>query len=276
MELLLSQSQEIINKALADYKPYAVVLMLSGGHDSLLAYHVAKALDVPMTHIMHGITGTGIKETTDFARKVGEESGLSWLEANAGDSYERYVLRKGFYGIGHTAHTMAYHTLKSEHFKKALSRHIRQGQKGRNILLINGARRQESQNRKLSMIQPIKVDKGNIWVNIVNDWSALDRNTFLSEYERNPVYDILHRSAECLCGTMQNQETRKEVSYWFPKWGGWLVDLEREACNRGFCWKWGEDLPKAIKDQKRIEKEVKNGQQWLPMCQSCQFLKITT
>lgn len=271
MDTLLSQSQEIINRAVAEYQPYAVVLMLSGGHDSLLAYHVAKALAVPMTHIMHGVTGTGVKETTDFAQKVSEESGLRYLEAKAGRAYEQYILRKGFYGIGHKAHEMAYHTLKHQWFRHCLSVNIRQNKKGRNILLINGARRQESQNRKMSMINPVQPDGPNIWVNIVNDWSALDRNNFLSEYERNPVYDILHRSAECLCGTMQGLETRKEVSYWFPYWGEWLGGLEKEACSRGFCWKWGEDLPKAIKDQKKIEKQVKNGQQWLPMCQSCQL-----
>lgn len=276
MDNLLHQSQEIIDRAIKDYQPYAVVLMLSGGHDSLLAYHVARALDIPMTHITHGFTRTGVIETTDFARKVGEKSGLCYLEADAGDAYERYVFRKGFYGIGHKAHEMAYHTLKHQYFRSTLSRYIRQGQRGRNILLINGARKQESQNRKRSMIVPVRADGPNVWVNIVNDWGALDRNDFLSEYPRNPVYDILHRSAECLCGTMQSQETRKEVSYWFPYWGKRLYDLEKESCSRGFCWKWGEDLPPAIKAEKAREKQIKAGQlSFMPMCQGCTLLSNT-
>lgn len=280
MEITLKRSQEIINQAIADYKPYAIVMMFLGGHDSLAAYHVAKALNVPITHFMHGITGTGIEDTTIFARRVGEQSGLRYIEANAGDMFESYVLRKGFFGIGEVAHEFAYHVLKHQHFRRELSRHIRHKKRNRNILLLNGARHQESDRRKWVKHQPIRVAddiKSNIWVNVINDWSSIERNDFVADYERNPVYDILHRSGECLCGTMQYpyQETRKEVSFWFQKWGKWLDDLEQKACdNHGFCWKWGEDLPPGLKAQKAREKQIANGQTelpFLPMCQSCQF-----
>lgn len=265
----LPASREIIDRAIAEYKPYAIVMMFSGGHDSLAAYHAARALDVPLTHFLHGITGTGISETTDFARRIGEQSGLRYLEANAGNAYEEYVLRKGFFGVGSQAHEYAYHILKHQRFRHQIAEYIRQRQKSRNVLLINGGRKQESTNRKLSMITPIKAQGPNVWVNIINDWSALERNEFIADYERNPVYDILHRSAECLCGSMQSQETRKEVSYWFPSWGKWLDGLEREACSRGFCWRWGEDLPDNIKAQKKFSKELNGGQAFMPMCQSC-------
>ena len=266
---MLESSREIINRAIVDYQPYAIVIMFSGGHDSLAAYHIARLLNVPLTHFLHGITGTGIKETTTFARKIGERSGLIYLEANAKNAFEEYVMRKGFFGIGIQAHEFAYHILKRTHFRHQLSKYIRQGRKGRKILLINGARKQESKNRKLSMINPIKIDGPNIWVNIINDLLAIERNEFLLDYERNPVYDILHRSGECICGTMQNQETRKEVTYWYPYWGGWLDDLEKRACEHGFCWKWGEDLPPAIRAQKKFERELSAGQLFMPMCQSC-------
>ena len=268
----LRLSKETVDRAITDYSPYAIIVMMSGGHDSLLAYHVAKILNAPITHFMHGITGTGILETTDFARKLAERSGLSYLEANAKDNYEQYVLRKGFFGIGHLAHAFSYHLLKRQQFRSEISRNIRQGQRNRNVLLINGARKQESINRKNSMIGPIKKDGSDIWVNIVNDWSAIDRNNFLNDYEHNPVYDLIHRSGECLCGTMQSWETKKEVSYWFPKWGEWLSELEKRACQRGFCWKWGEDLPPIIKARKAEEKAIKAGQtSFLPMCHSCKI-----
>lgn len=273
MELTLKRSQEIISQAIAEYRPYAIVVMFSGGHDSLAAYHAALTLRVPVTHFMHGITGTGISETTDFARRIGNQSGLAYIEADAGDSFEKYVLRKGFFGIGEIAHEFAYHKLKQQHFRRELSRHIRQRKRGRNILLINGARHQESDRRSRIKHQPIRADGSNVWVNIINDWSALERNEFVADYERNPVYDILHRSGECLCGTMQYpyQETRREVSYWFPNWGAKMDALEKKACDRGFCWGWGEDLPQWLKAEKAREKQVAAGQKWLPMCQSCTF-----
>lgn len=272
---MLKQSQEIINQAMTDYQPYAIVLMFSGGHDSLATYHAAKVLNIPVTHFMHGVTGTGIQETTNFAREIGEQSGLKYIEANAGDSFEKYVLRKGFYGIGELAHSYAYHTLKAKHFRQELSRHIRQRKRNRAILLINGARYQESSRRQWAKYHPIRQDtntQSNIWVNLINDWSAIQRNEFLSDYkERNPVHDILHRSGECLCGTMQRpfKETRQEVAYWFPAWEKKMNALEKAACERGFCWGWGEDMPPGLKAAKARQKQVNAGQQWLPMCQSC-------
>jgi 3'-phosphoadenosine 5'-phosphosulfate sulfotransferase (PAPS reductase)/FAD synthetase len=272
----LEASREIIGRAIATYSPYAIVLMFSGGDDSLTAYHVSKFLGVPVTHLMHGITNTGIAETTDFARQVGDQSGLSYIEANAGNAYADYVLRKGFFGVGDGAHEIAYHILKHKRFRTALSQNIRHKKPGRNILLINGARKQESGNRKRSMLNPIKEDSSNpcnIWVNLINDWTKLDCLNFLDGQKRNPVTEILHRSGECLCGTMQSLETRREVSYWFPYWGRFVDGLEKAACDRGFCWKWGEDLPASVKAQKSQEKQIKAGQGWLPMCQNCQLGK---
>lgn len=46
--MILENSKEIIEKAITDFKPKAVVLMFSGGDDSLTAYHVAKELGVKL------------------------------------------------------------------------------------------------------------------------------------------------------------------------------------------------------------------------------------
>lgn len=272
MTLSFAHSREIIEKAIRDYQPYAVVVMVSGGNDSLTAYHVARAISAPITHFMHGVTGTGIPETSDFVRQLAEQSGLVYLEANAGSKYERYVMRKGFIGRGEGAHNIAYHILKAEYFKAALSKGIRHGRRGRNILLINGARRQESSNRaKRTGLDPIRKDGPNIWVNIINEWSKQDCNDYLSGagVKRNPVTELLCRSGECMCGTMQSQEARKEAAFFYPAWGAWLDDLEHRVNAAGFWWKWGQDVPTEFAMQQ-------NGQMWLsddwrPMCQSCEW-----
>lgn len=46
-------SREIIEKAIKDYQPYAIGLMLSGGNDSMTALHVARQLGVKIDFIMH-------------------------------------------------------------------------------------------------------------------------------------------------------------------------------------------------------------------------------
>jgi 3'-phosphoadenosine 5'-phosphosulfate sulfotransferase (PAPS reductase)/FAD synthetase len=272
MNQIFTESLEIVREAISSYKPYAVVAMVSGGDDSLTAYYVAKALGVPLTHIMHGVTGTGIPETTQFVRRLGEASGLRYIEANADDAYERRVLRKGFFGRGDRAHTIAYHLLKAEHFRKSLSKNIRQGKRNRIILQINGARRQESTNRsKHTGASPINPHGSDIWVNIINEWSKTDCQDFLrgAGVERNPVTEVLCRSGECMCGTMQSQEARKEAAYFFPKWGEWLDDLESRVNSRGFWWKWGQAVPEEFI-------RLQDGQQWLsddfrPMCTSCEW-----
>lgn len=265
--MIFKRSKEIIDQAIMDYQPYAVVLMFSGGDDSLTAYHLARMLDVPLSHFLHGVTGTGIPETTQFACQVGEQSGLHYIEANAGNAYEKYVWRKGFFGLGQGAHTMAYHILKHQRFRHTLSISIRKRKRNRNILLINGARWQESRNRERMKEMPIRADDSNIWVNIIHDWTKHDCQQFLRDYERNPVTELLCRSGECMCGTMQSQEQRREAAYWFPEWGNWLDELENAVRNK-HGWGWGEPVPGWLKERKAGQTVMPG---FLPMCHSCEF-----
>lgn len=278
MNTLLQRSQDIVNQAIADYKPYAIVAMVSGGDDSRTALEVARLLDVPINFILHGITRTGVPETTEHVRQMAREIDARYIEADAGNAYENYVMRKGFFGRGHVAHTYAYHTLKAQPFRTAVSHHIRRGQRGRNVLLLNGVRRQESGNRKNNHISTVNLDPAsprNVWVSLIHHWSKRDCLDFLRErrIERNPVTLLCHRSGECLCGTMQARDEAEEIAAFFPAWGAWWQDIRQRVTAR-FPWDWGDDLPPRIKARKMREKAIKAGQldlfdDWLPMCQSC-------
>jgi len=270
MDALLEQSQAIVQQAIEQLQPYATVMMISGGNDSLTAYHVARRLGIHIDAICHVVTGTGIQETADWVRQFGEAAPEKYLEANAGNAYEDYVLRKGFFGRGHTAHTYAYHLLKADGYRAELSRHIRQGKRGRRIMLLNGARQDESDNRMFTMREPIQQEKKgspNWWVNIINHWSANDCQRFLGEIgaETNIVAKCIHRSGECMCGTMQSQAEREEAAYWYPDWGAWLDDLERRVMER-FPWRWGEDVPKWVGQESAGQLRLFDFQ---PMCSSC-------
>lgn len=96
MDELLLKSKEIYEEALATYKPKAIVMMLSGGDDSTACYGVAREIGIPIDAVIHGHTGTGIKEAFDFAREHGMMYGHRFLVADAKNSYADYVLRKGF------------------------------------------------------------------------------------------------------------------------------------------------------------------------------------
>lgn len=262
---MFESSRDIIERAITQYSPYAIVSMISGGKDSLAAYLVAKELATPITHILHGVTGTGIKETTDFVRTFAEGEPVTYIEANAGNRYENYVRRKGFFGVGEKAHGFAYHVLKRECFSTALSRHIRQRKHGRPILLLNGARITESTRRARNLNNPIRADGNNIWVNVCHDWSKEQRDDYLDRVNApvNPVTVKLCRSGECLCGTMQSKATREEVSFYFPEWGQWLDELEASAKAR-FGFGWGELMPSWVKLEAAGQMRL-----FQPMCIDC-------
>lgn len=261
----LEESRGIVARAIEEYNPYAIVVMVSGGDDSLTALNVARYLNIPYTHIIHGNTRTGIQETTDFVRGLTEGDPAIYLEADAGTAYEDYIARKGFFGKGLTAHDYAYRILKATTFRKIVSKEIRQRKRNRNVLFLNGARRQESPRRMVTMINPYRIDPGaptNIWVNIINEWSKGDCLDFLGEMgiSRNPVSELLHRSGECMCGTMQSKDEGEEAAFWFPKWGQWRDEMEKLARVNGFDWGWSEQMP-------RKQRPVCN--EFSPMCTGC-------
>lgn len=115
MHDLILKSRDIIDEAIATFKPMATVFMFSGGDDSLTTYQVLKQLGVKFDFVIHGNTRTGIQETTDFVIKEVERRKDKLIIADAGNAYIDYVLRKGFFGKGNHAHRYSYHVLKQRH-----------------------------------------------------------------------------------------------------------------------------------------------------------------
>lgn len=268
---MLEQSKEIIEKAIADFKPAAIVMMLSGGDDSMTAYHVAKELGIKFDLVIHGNTRTGISLTTEFVIKEAERMKDKLLIADAGTSYEDYVLRKGFFGKGNDAHTYSYHVLKIEHFRKIVSQKLRKRKRNFPILFINGARRKESENRMKTMAVPYKLDPSqpnNIWVNIINEFEKHECLNYLegNGIKRNPVSVNLCRSGECMCGTMQSQGDREEASFFYPEWGKWLNELEKEVMKK-FPWSWNDNINKYHLMERDGQLNMFN--EFQPMCTGC-------
>lgn len=248
-------------QAVEEFNPTHIVAMVSGGDDSAAAYEMAVQIGVKIDFIIHGKTGTGIPETTTHVLDHYGNKGPDLVIADAGDAYERYVMRKGFFGVGKDAHHFAYHVLKAQPFRTAISHNIRQRRRGIRVMLINGARKTESENRKQNL-QPTRLERDNLWTNIIHDWSSGDRDQFLSYAGvcRNPVAKELCRSGECMCGTQQNQGDRNEAAAIYPHWGSWLDDLEG-AVRRKHGFGWGEPYPKP--------RDPLQGELFEDMCAEC-------
>lgn len=259
----LDSSATILREAIETFNPTHIVSMVSGGKDSAASDHVARELGAKIDLVIHGNTRCGISETSQFVRERYGVMG-DFAEADAGTAYEDYVLRKGFFGKGIAAHGFSYRVLKAAPFRKAVSKHIRQGKRGVRILLLNGARKDESENRQ-KHLQTFRADPaspGNIWVNIIHDWSQDDRDEYLESREVpvNPVAKALCRSGECMCGTMQTKAERTEAAVLYPEWGKWLDELEAEA-RRLHGFGWGEPFPRP--------KDERHGDLFQPMCKDC-------
>jgi 3'-phosphoadenosine 5'-phosphosulfate sulfotransferase (PAPS reductase)/FAD synthetase len=257
----LQLSAERMRRVIAETDPTHVVATVSGGRDSACEVQVAMDLGIKIDLILHCRTGTGIPQTTQHVVDHYGNLGPDFVVADAGDAYEQYVMRKGFFGVGRQAHNFSYRILKADPMRKAISREIRKGRRGIRVMLLNGARAAESDNRR-KHLKETRLDKGNLWVNIIHDWTAQDRDQYLAKRETpiNPVAVQLCRSGECMCGTMQSQGARNEAAAIYPEWGAWLKDLEARAKAK-HGWGWGEPMPKPV-DARQID-------MFQPLCIGC-------
>lgn len=260
----IADSAKIFEEVIKEFDPTHIVSMVSGGKDSAANHAVAEELGIDINFIIHGNTGCGIPQTTQFVKDYYGRKTPELVIADAGSAYEDYVLRKGFFGVGISAHAFSYRVLKATPFRKIISKYIRQRRRNIRVLLLNGARKDESENRKkhLQVWRQDPAQKNNIWVNLIHNWNQEERDEFLKirDVEINPVAKSLCRSGECMCGTMQSKAERMEASIIYPEWGKWIDDLEDEVRKiHGFGW--GETFPRKRKLQ--VEDIFQ------PMCKDC-------
>ena len=67
-----------------------------------------------------------------------------------------------------------------------------------------------------------------------------------------------------MCGTMQSQAAREEAAFFYPEWGRWLDDLEKEVL-KTHPWKWGQNVSR----QWQLEQQGQLNLFDQPMCKSC-------
>lgn len=264
LERVMALSMERLARVQSEFNPTHTILTVSGGDDSAAEVAFALEIGIKPDFILHGRTGTGIRQTTEHVIDYYGNLGPDLVIADAGDAYEQYVMRKGFFGVGKDAHNFSYHVLKAQPFRKAISKHLRQGRRDVRVMVLNGARMSESENRRINLPETKRdpASPGNLWTNLIHDWTNGDRDNFLRirQVRRNPVAACLGRSGECMCGTQQRLEDRFSASIAYPEWGDWIDDLERRAVAK-HGWGWGVPMPRPA-DPNQIE-------MFTPMCMGC-------
>ena len=272
-EQLLDDAFEVLDEAAEIIAPRAWVALFSGGHDSLtattVAFEWARARDVPLT-AAHIRTGTGIPATTEYVKEVCAAQGWPLKIYDPPVPYEDIVLEYGFMGPGQ--HGIAYNRLK-ERCLRQIVREAKVEYKDR-IAFVTGVRSDESLRRLRHVDRIQKGDGAQWWAAAVWNWTKIEcaKFTFGSrKLPRNPVVDLLHMSAECLCGAFARPGEMQEIEAWFPEHAAWLHDLEAKAQAKGLrACRWGQRPPRIHADQMKMV----FGEEWdaaIPgvMCQGC-------
>lgn len=243
---ILLRAREIYEEAVARYQPYAVVLLFSGGQDSTALLSVVHQLGLHVDFVMHLNTGTGVPAAREFVLSQSALVPYRFHLEDAGSVYVDTVLSRGFFGLGLRSHARSFHMLKHNPLVHALSVLIRQRRHGRKILLLTGARMAESVRRSVTAASPFRVERSNIWCSLIHHMpnEMVLPSISAGGLERSPVYGVLCKSGECLCGTLCNRsEELSALKEFDPIHFKWITGLEREVLSRGFRYGWGMPIP---------------------------------
>lgn len=272
----LKWSQELWERVQKDYSPYAVLVGLTTGGDSLLAFHIARGLtniDVAFTCN----TTIGAIETLHNCQKVCEKYHTKWIckappygeKKENEDTYFELVKQHGFPGKTKTAHKWMYRYLK-DHTIQSIVSSIKQ-RKWRPIVIISGARRHESI-RRFGTSKDITVQNGVIWVNIINEWTDSECHAFSVDNkidsQRSIISQIMGISGECFCGTYAQKNELSEIKIASPSTYNKIIFIQnwlRE--NTNMTWGWEESPPKRWTLEKQGQTNMFSPQ--MLMCSTC-------
>lgn len=258
--------EEIVARAIEQYKPVAIYVGFSGGNDSRAVTHWMQN-NVPECEPFHINTGIGIERGRVYVRETCKAMGWGLREIRAledcGQDYDAICLEHGF--PGPNGHQMMYSRLKERCIRK-LVRDAKVGHSRRaNVLIASGVRHDESVRRMGYAGREINTVGSQVWINPLYWWSKEQRDEYnaASGMPENPVAKELGMSGECGCGAFSH---KGELAKWRavdPSFGERIDALEQKMLARGFTWGW-EGRPPAggfNKDQLTFS---------LPMCVGCE------
>jgi 3'-phosphoadenosine 5'-phosphosulfate sulfotransferase (PAPS reductase)/FAD synthetase len=211
-DLLFYQAGQYARHHGGEHQLAAVVGMFSGGRDSTTTVH---AMRRHLTHLVHADTGTCLSQTRKFVRETAQLLGLPLIMPRAPlpqDQYSAMVRDQGFPGPG--MHQKMYNRLKERAWRVA-RRQLVPSARTHRMIQVAGRRRTESERR--ANVPEMQREYAVVWVSPMVLWTKMDLNTYRRMYDVpvNPVYDLLHYSGECLCGSFAQDGQREWLFEWF-------------------------------------------------------------
>lgn len=260
-----------LDVAVQKYRPKHVIGLFSGGHDSLVATHIASRHPA-FSFACHINTGIGVEETRTFVRETCADWGIELREYHAADYrrgdgtadpqiYADLVRERGFPGPG--MHFKMYQRLKERALRMMIRELDRTPHDG--VFLVSGIRRDESERRIAHSYDDQVWEGQKRWVAPIYPLSKLDVTAYIRDHglRRNPVSDNIHMSGECLCGAFAKPGELAHLAFWYPDAAAHIADIERDVRAAGHEWGWEQGPPRGYrKDQMRFDFAS-------PLCSSC-------
>jgi 3'-phosphoadenosine 5'-phosphosulfate sulfotransferase (PAPS reductase)/FAD synthetase len=237
--------EEIIKKAIQDYKPIHALLLFSGGHDSMVSTHLAASIldKIGFNYtVYHGDTSICIKETRDYLKTQCKTYGwkLEIRSPKEGETYKDIVQKYGFPGPTPIAHGIMYRRLKERALRRFISHEIKSKPQAReNVILISGVRKAESKIR-MGYKDAVKKEGSKIWTAPCFGFQKSDIENYLKDHniKRNIVKDTIGISGECLCGCFSDKGEYDKICQHFPQAADQIDQLHDLAIENGKHWHW--------------------------------------
>lgn len=267
------RERQIINDAIAKWKPAAIISLYSGGYDSLCATHLLHRMDLELPLFVYSIdtrlSADGWRDyVCDTAASFGWRhdiydnlSGFNefvkWVELN-GSPYSQ------------EGHKRAYNRLKGRAIDAMLRDH--KPTYHDRVLFVSGIRQAESSARR-KLINPVQRmgDSNAIFANPLFYWTDMDVLNYRidNELPDNPFYNTVKGSGDCQCnwGRFISMEKLRKHSPNLAAGNVAIIDKISRECH-GYGW---DGRPEG---QTEMALDLENNGQLIPfLCQSCSRAK---
>lgn len=199
----LEKSQEILTRAIDEWKPVALVSLFSGGYDSAITTHVLHRLDTHGLPIQVWAIDTQLSADgwREYVQRVAAGQGWNFQIYDNKKGFEQYKQVVTYHGqpYSRTGHTYAFQRLKERgfdaiHMMSKTARHDK-------TLFVSGTRRAESAARA-NADEINRVGTSNkIFAAPIVHWTNEECDYYRIEHNLpdNPFYDTVRGSGDCQC-----------------------------------------------------------------------------
>lgn len=244
-------SGRILKAALVEHRPNAVIVLYSGGYDSMITAHVTQRWLASWPHtLLTRIVSIDTGISADGWRKFVGETASAWGQHEIWDNPNPnwFFEDAEQHGTPYTrpAHTIQFRNNKQRAIEQVL-KHYKDSWRGR-VMFVTGIRRAESRERANAPEYDRR--KTAVWANPLVHWSEERCSEYRLKYELpiNPFYDTVGGNGDCQCN-WGGFTTLDALLKYSPILGARIKVLDKRV-RAIHGWGWGERPAKYVLQQR--------------------------